>query len=139
MTDGLFLYASRALACLPGPRDCIMTEDEVIMQHKERTGAKILIRRGRKKKDAGGTCECSRLAQSSAVDSMCVRLYHRRKTLQRNHPRRRDVPYNVINRHYICISSSQTSASEHDVFQALRDRALRIVTAEVGLAHMLLE
>lgn len=92
MTDGLFLYASRALACLPGPRDCIMTEDEVIMQHKERTGAKILIRRGRKKKEAGGTRECSRLAQSSAGNSICVRLYLRRTTLQHNHLRRRDVP-----------------------------------------------
>lgn len=48
MMGGLLPSASTALACLPAPRDCIMTEDEVIMQHKGGTGAKILIRTGRK-------------------------------------------------------------------------------------------
>lgn len=55
MMGGLLLHFSSTLACLLGPRDCIMTEDEVIMQHKEGTGSKILIRRGRKKKETGGT------------------------------------------------------------------------------------
>lgn len=89
MTGGLLLYASRALACLPGPRDCIMTEDEVIRQHKERTGAEIFIRRGRKRREAGGTRGRSRSAQSSAVNSTCVRP---QRTLHRNHLRRRGVP-----------------------------------------------
>ena len=35
-----------ALACLPGPGDCIITEDEVILQHKGGTGAENLIRTG---------------------------------------------------------------------------------------------
>lgn len=40
------LSASIALPCLPGPGDCIITEDEVILQHKGRTGAENLIRTG---------------------------------------------------------------------------------------------
>lgn len=43
---GQLLSASSALACLPGPGDCIITEDEVILQHKGGTGAKNLIRTG---------------------------------------------------------------------------------------------
>lgn len=46
MMGGLLLSASTALACLPGPGDCIITEDEVILQHKGGTGAKNLIRTG---------------------------------------------------------------------------------------------
>lgn len=51
MMGGLLLSASTALACLPGPGDCIITEDEVILQHKGGTGAKILIRTGWKMLD----------------------------------------------------------------------------------------
>lgn len=43
---GLLPSASDAPACLPGPRDCIITEDEVILQHKGGTGAENLIRTG---------------------------------------------------------------------------------------------
>lgn len=46
MMGGLLPSASTALACLPGPEDCIITEDEVILQHKGGTGAEILIRTG---------------------------------------------------------------------------------------------
>lgn len=44
---GLLFSTSTALACLPGPRDCIITEDEVILQQKGGKGAKNLIKTGR--------------------------------------------------------------------------------------------
>lgn len=46
MMGGFLPSASSALAWLPGPRDCIITEDEVILQHKGGTGAENLIRTG---------------------------------------------------------------------------------------------
>lgn len=42
--SGLLLFGSTALACLPEPGDCIITENEVILQQKGGTGAKNLIR-----------------------------------------------------------------------------------------------
>lgn len=48
MTGGLLPSAPTALACLPGPGDYIITEDEVILQHNGGTGAENLIRGGRK-------------------------------------------------------------------------------------------
>lgn len=43
---GLLVSAAAVVACLPGPGDCIITEDEVILQHKGGIGDKILIRTG---------------------------------------------------------------------------------------------
>lgn len=43
---GLLPSVSSALACLQRPGNCIITEDEVILQHKGGTGAENLIREG---------------------------------------------------------------------------------------------
>lgn len=46
MMGGLLPSVSSALACLQRPGNCIITEDEVILQHKGGTGAENLIREG---------------------------------------------------------------------------------------------
>lgn len=77
---GLLPSASTAPACLPAPRDCIMTEDEVIMQHKGGTGAKILIRTGRKTLEEHvnvllGPNSALNCAEHLAANRICCRPY----------------------------------------------------------------
>lgn len=124
---GLLLSSSPAPACLPGPGDCIISEDEVILQHKGGTGAKTLIRTGLKT-----------LAEHVNVLPNPKKLSHdRQKYLCCSYFECFSLRYNLlflrdlckththifiqICHDYICISSSSTAGPVHSVFLSLWD------------------